>query len=51
MAQVQRTLLDLLGTARFFIGTVAIVAVAIAVPRRDEYHANRGLLNGLGRSA
>ena len=31
MAQVQRTLLDLLGTARFFIGTVAIVAVAIAV--------------------
>ena len=30
MAQVQRTLLDLLGTARFFIGTVAIVAVAIA---------------------
>ncbi len=31
MAQVQRTLLDLLGTARFFIGTIAIVAVAIAV--------------------
>lgn len=31
MAQVQRTLLDLLGTARFFIGAVAIVAVAIAV--------------------
>ncbi len=31
MAQVQRTLLDLLGTARFFIGTVTIVAVAIAV--------------------
>lgn len=31
MAQVQQTLLDLLGTARFFIGAVAIVAVAIAV--------------------
>ncbi len=31
LAQVQRTLLDLLGTARFFIGVVVLVGVAIAV--------------------